>query len=76
MRDVVQAPKEVATSLLSLNDALIVSKEIDLHNSRIVEMKIFCGLSADEIAEVENVSISTIEREWRKAKAWLRREIR
>jgi RNA polymerase sigma factor (sigma-70 family) len=49
--------------------------EIDPHKSRIVEMKIFCGLTTEEIAEVEKVSSSTIERQWRKAKAWLHREI-
>jgi ECF sigma factor len=32
-------------------------------------------LNTEEIAEVEKVSPSTIEREWRKAKAWLHREI-
>jgi hypothetical protein len=34
-------------------------------------MKLFSGLSAEEMAEVEHASITTIERGWRKAKAWL-----
>jgi hypothetical protein len=38
-------------------------------------MKFFGGLNTEEIAEVEKVSTRTIEREWRKAKAWLHREL-
>jgi RNA polymerase sigma factor (TIGR02999 family) len=64
-----------AESFLSLDDALKRLAEIDAKKSRIVEMKIFCGLNMKEIAEVEKVSPSTVEREWRKAKAWLHREI-
>jgi RNA polymerase sigma factor (TIGR02999 family) len=66
---------ETAEEFLSLDDALRRLAEIDGQKSRIVEMKIFCGLNIKEIAEVEKVSPSTIEREWRKAKAWLHREI-
>jgi RNA polymerase sigma-70 factor (ECF subfamily) len=66
---------ESAQGFLSLDVALTRLAEIDAKKSRIVEMKIFCGLNTKEIAEVEKVSPSTIEREWRKAKAWLHREI-
>lgn len=66
---------DTAEAFLSLNDALKRLGEIDPKKCRIVEMKIFCGLNMNEIAEVEKVSPSTIEREWRKAKAWLHREI-
>jgi RNA polymerase sigma factor (TIGR02999 family) len=64
-----------AEEFLSLDEALTRLAEIDPKKSRIVEMKIFCGLNVKEIAEVEKVSPSTIEREWRNAKAWLHREI-
>ncbi len=64
-----------AEGFLSLDDALMRLAEMDAKKCRIVEMKIFCGLNTKEIAEVEKVSPSTIEREWRKAKAWLHREI-
>ena len=62
--------------LISLDDALTHLAEIDPNKTRIVEMKFFGGLSTEEIAAVEKVSTRTIEREWRKAKAWLHREIR
>ena len=64
-----------AEAFLSLDDALKRLSEMDPKKCRIVEMKIFSGLNMKEIAEIEKVSPSTIEREWRKAKAWLHREI-
>ena len=60
---------------LSLDAALTTLSELDPRKSRIVEMKIFCGLNMEEIAEIEKVSTGTIEREWRKARAWLKREL-
>jgi RNA polymerase sigma-70 factor (ECF subfamily) len=60
---------------LFLDDALNRLAGIDAQKSRIVEMKIFCGLSIKEIAEVEKVSPFIIEHEWRKAKLWLSREL-
>jgi len=43
--------------------------------SKIVELRFFGGLSAPEIAGVTGLALSTVEREWRFAKAWLREEI-
>jgi RNA polymerase sigma factor (TIGR02999 family) len=64
-----------AKEFLTLDNALSRLAEFDAQKGRIVEMKIFCGLNTEEIAEVEKVSISTVEREWRKAKAWLHHEL-
>ena len=64
-----------AAEFIVLDDALTGLAEIDPQKSRIVEMKIFCGLSTEEIALVEKVSPRTIRREWRRAKAWLHREL-
>ena len=64
-----------ATEFLQMDKVLTTLSEFDPRKSRIVEMKVFCGLNMDEIAEVENVSVGTIEREWRKAKLWLQREM-
>lgn len=63
--------QERAVELVALDDALSRLAEFDTQKSRIVEMKFFGGLTAEEIAEVEQVSTRTIEREWRKAKVWL-----
>ena len=64
-----------AHEFLVLDNALKSLSEVDARKSRIVEMKIFGGLNMKEIAEIEKVSSDTIEREWRKAKVWLYREM-
>ena len=66
--------KEVA-DVIALNDALEDLAKFDARKSRIVEMKFFGGLTSEEAAEVLKVTPRTIEREWRKAKAWLNRAI-
>lgn len=43
---------------------------------RIVELKFFGGLTVSELAEVLAVSESTVERDWRFARAWLMRELK
>lgn len=63
--------KESVVDLLDIDEALSKLAEFDCQKGRIVEMKFFGGLSTDEVAECLNVSSRTIEREWRKAKAWL-----
>jgi RNA polymerase sigma-70 factor, ECF subfamily len=44
--------------------------------SQIVELRFFGGLSVEETAEVLNVSLRTVEREWNTARTWLYRELR
>lgn len=64
--------KEPVVDLVTIDEALSKLAEFDPQKSRIVEMKFFGGLSNDEVAECLHVSTRTIEREWRKAKAWLK----
>ena len=66
---------ERAAELVALEEALVSLAEIDERKSKIVEMRFFGGLSVEEIANVIGVSPDTITREWRRAKAWLHREI-
>ena len=61
--------------VIALDDALKNLAEMDPRKSQIVEMKFFGGLTTEEVAEVLKVTPRTIEREWRKAKAWLNRAI-
>jgi RNA polymerase sigma factor (TIGR02999 family) len=60
-----------AIELIELDDALKKLAVLDEQKSRIVEMKFFAGLTNEEIAAVEQISSRTVEREWRKARAWL-----
>jgi RNA polymerase sigma-70 factor (ECF subfamily) len=66
--------KEVS-ELIALDDALKNLAEMDPRKSQIVEMKFFGGLTTEEVAEVLKVTPRTVEREWRKAKAWLNRSL-
>jgi RNA polymerase sigma factor (TIGR02999 family) len=61
--------------LVALDDALKRLAAIDPQQSRIVELRFFGGLTVEEASEVLGLSPSTIKREWRLAKAWLRREM-
>jgi RNA polymerase sigma factor (sigma-70 family) len=42
---------------------------------QVVELRFFCGLSVDEAAETLGVTSRTIKRDWRKARAFLFREL-
>ena len=66
---------DVATDVLGLNDALARFAELDPRASRVVEMRVFAGLTLDETAEALGVSEATVTRDWRRARAWLRREL-
>jgi RNA polymerase sigma-70 factor, ECF subfamily len=64
-----------AMELLALDDALERLAAIDPRKSRVVELRFFGGLSVEEAAIVLNIAPNTVLRDWRMAKAWLRREI-
>ncbi|MCI0488825.1 MAG: sigma-70 family RNA polymerase sigma factor [Blastocatellia bacterium] len=61
--------------IIALDDALTGLTRIDERKGRIVELRYFGGLSIEETAEVMGISSPTVQREWRRAKAWLHREI-
>jgi DNA-directed RNA polymerase specialized sigma24 family protein len=63
------------TDLVAVDDALTALAALDLRKSQVVEWRFFGGLSAKETAEVLKVSEETALREWKIAKAWLRREL-
>jgi RNA polymerase sigma factor (TIGR02999 family) len=61
--------------LLALHNVLNRLQDIDPAQARIVELRFFGGLTIKETAEVMQISHATIEREWRTAKAYLKREL-
>jgi RNA polymerase sigma factor (sigma-70 family) len=60
-----------AAHLVALDDALARLKQMDSRKSSVVELRYFGGLSLEETAQVLDVSIMTVRRDWRAAKAWL-----
>ena len=61
--------------IVALDEALIKLADLDERKSKVVEMKFFGGLKMDEIAEVLQVSIITIKRDWSFARNWLLKEM-
>ncbi|HJQ68440.1 MAG TPA: sigma-70 family RNA polymerase sigma factor [Blastocatellia bacterium] len=61
--------------LIAVDDALTDLAIHDPRKSRIVELRFFGGLSIEETAEVMGISPTTVQREWRSAKAWLHHAI-
>lgn len=57
--------------LLDLDQALEELSGLDPRQGRVVELRFFGGLDVDQVAETLEVSKSTVEREWRSARAWL-----
>lgn len=67
--------EEKDVGIEALDEALNRLAVFDERQSQIVELRFFGGLTIEEVAEVLSISISTVKREWRIAKAWLRNEI-
>ena len=61
--------------LVALDDALTTLEKLDPRQARIVELRFFGGLSLEEAAEVVQVSVSTVRRDWRMSQAWLHRQL-
>ena len=61
--------------LLALDAALERLGALNERQSRVVEYRFFGGLTHEEIAEVLDVSVPTVGRDWRFARAWLSREL-
>jgi RNA polymerase sigma factor (TIGR02999 family) len=70
------APAEPGHDLVSLDAALDSLAKVDERKSRVIELRFFGGLSVEETAAVLNVSVETVMRDWKMAKAWLLRELR
>ena len=65
-----------AIDLLALDQALDRLRELSERQARIVELRSFGGLTIAETAEVLNVGTTTVEDDWRMARAWLGRELK
>jgi RNA polymerase sigma factor (TIGR02999 family) len=63
--------RQRGAELVALDEALTDLAACDSRKSQIVELRFFGGLNIEETAEVMGLSASTVQREWRSAKAWL-----
>lgn len=62
--------------ILALDAALSKLAALDARAARVVELRFFGGLQEEEAAEVLNVSVITVKRDWKTARAWLASHLR
>ena len=61
--------------LIALDDALGELAKLDLRKARVIELRFFGGLSVEETADALSMSPQSVMRDWKLAKAWLKREL-
>ncbi len=69
---------EVASSsvdLFEIDDALRRLAELDPRQAKVAELRLFAGLTHEEIAEILDVTARTVKRDWHHARLWLRQEL-
>jgi RNA polymerase sigma factor (TIGR02999 family) len=64
-----------AEELVALDEALTRLERINPRGSEVVQHRFFGGLSFEETAALLGVSAKTVQRDWRAARAWLRKEV-
>lgn len=69
------AEHDRSTEILELHEALIVFQKQSPRAAKVVELRFFGGLTSEGVAEVLDVSLSTVNSDWRFAKAWLLRQM-
>ncbi len=67
--------KAQAEWLLDLDRTLVLLRERDERLARTVECRFFAGLSEEETAQALGVSLRTAQRNWMRARAWIRAEL-
>ena len=65
---------EEQVDVLALDDALQQLAERSERQARVVEMRVFGGLTLEQTAAMLDVGLTTVKAEWRFARAWLKRQ--
>jgi RNA polymerase sigma factor (TIGR02999 family) len=73
--EAVLAARTRGIEVLALDEALDALGRTDRRKCRVVELRYFGGLTIEETAAVLRVSVDTVKRDWRMAKAWLLAEL-
>ncbi len=69
------APDGPPLDLFELDGALHELAQASPRQARVVELRFFGGLTVQETAEVLGLSVDTVKRDWRFARAYLNREL-
>jgi len=73
--DVQEPAAREAARILEIDEALEKLAKVDRRLAQVVECRYFAGLTEEETAAALGVSVRTAQREWFKARAWLRQEL-
>ncbi len=76
LADAAELGRGQSPDLVALDDALRTLEEVDRRLVEVVELRYFGGLSIAETAAYLDVSMTTVTRRWRRARAWLYEELR
>jgi RNA polymerase sigma factor (TIGR02999 family) len=71
--EAVALPQQMDVDVVELDKALTGLAELDVQQSRIVELRYFAGLTIEDTSEVLGISPATVKRDWVTARAWLYR---
>jgi len=69
------APVERPVALIAVEDALNELERFDAPKAKLIEMRFFGGLTAEESAQVLQLPVEKVRAELRVAQAWLQREL-
>lgn len=75
LTDELVSPAGAGADVLVVHDLLTRLARLNERQARVVEMRVFADMTVPEIAVVLNVSIATIEKDWRQARAWIRSRV-
>jgi RNA polymerase sigma-70 factor, ECF subfamily len=66
---------EHGPEIVALDEALTRLSEFAPRQAKVVELRFFAGMEADEVGAALGISARTVKRDWRIAKAWLFKEL-
>src|SRR6516165_3108674 len=75
LRDDDRVEIPVDDELLDLDEALAKLASADPQAAELVKLRVFAGMTVEEVARVQGVSVRTVKRNWVYARAWLGRQL-
>ena len=69
--DATCAPNDDIENLLALDEALTALQAVEPEKAVIVQLRYFAGLTLEEVADCQGISLATVKRHWVVARAWL-----
>ncbi|MGQ0736448.1 MAG: sigma-70 family RNA polymerase sigma factor [Acidobacteriota bacterium] len=73
--DAMEIAAEPGSNVVAIDEALIALAALDPRQSKVVELRFFGGLTWEEVADVLEVSVGTVRRDWSLAKVWIYRQL-